>query len=274
MRGCSPPSVVKAALAALQAGRPSEAERLAREALKPNPGGIRAAQVLGQALLMQDRPGEAIAPLRRAARLGEDPAIDILLARALAGVGKGEAALDQLRLATTRRPPFAPAFLELAGHLRRIGRPDEAIAAFEGGLALVPGAPVFLIGLGYLRLEAGDRVAARDLFGRAHATAPERRDALLALATVTAADGDPAAAADLYRQAVRARPDDGVTRINLARCLLELGEREAGEESLRVASRGDPRLAGMAISALADSAHGRLFLRPSAAAAFLGVEKT
>jgi len=89
-----------------------------------------------------------------------------------------------------------------------------------------------------------------------------------------ALDGEYAAAADLYRRALGLRPDDAATRVSLGKCLLELGEREAAEATLRAATRGSAQLAGPAIMALAASPHGRFFLRPSTAAKFLHVEKT
>jgi Flp pilus assembly protein TadD len=112
------------------------------------------------------------------------------------------------------------------------------------------------------------------MLAQALAAAPERPDVLAALAKVMALDGDYAAAADLFRRALRLRPDDAMSRNNLGLCLLEMGEREAGEASLRAAAPGAPQMAGLAITSLAASSHGRFFLRPSAAAEFLRVEKT
>jgi tetratricopeptide (TPR) repeat protein len=260
------------AILAIRAERPDEAERLAAQALTSNRGHVRAAQVLGHALLMQNRPGEALEPLQRAARRGDDPATETLLARALAATGRGDEALDQLRKAVARRPPFALAFLELGDQLGETGRFDESAAVFESGLALMPDAAVLRVGLGYLHLKRNDRVGARGLFSQVHAAAPERHDALVALAKVTALDGEYAAAADLYRGALGLRPDDTVTRINLGKCLLEMGAREAGEAALRAATRGAAPLAGLAITALAATPHGRFFLRPSEVAKFLGIE--
>ena len=68
------------------------------------------------------------------------------------------------------------------------------------------------------------------------------------------------------------RPDDAVTRTNIAIRQLEMGEREAEEASLRAITRGAPQLAGQALTSLAAASHGCFFLRPSAAAKYLGVE--
>jgi thioredoxin-like negative regulator of GroEL len=83
-----------------------------------------------------------------------------------------------------------------------------------------------------------------------------------------ALDGEFADAADLYRIVLQAAPGDWARRIELAKCLLETGAREAGEAMLREAAGGSG--AGPAIKALAATPHGRFFLSPSAAAKFLG----
>ncbi|MBV8681846.1 MAG: tetratricopeptide repeat protein [Caulobacteraceae bacterium] len=253
---------------ALRAGRPTEAERFAAPVLSAEPGNLLAAQVVGTALLMQGRPAEAIEPLEMAARRSEDPSTGIYLARALAAVGRRDEALVQLRECAARRPPFVQAFLELGDQLGDAGRYDEASEVFETGLSLLPEAAALRIGLGYLHLRRNDRVRARELFSEARAAAPGRRDATIALARVLALDGETAAAVELFRIALAWRPQDPVVRIELGKCLLDLGERDEGEAMLRAGARG-PTEWGPALRALSAGAHGRFFLRPSAAARFL-----
>jgi predicted Zn-dependent protease len=261
------------AILAFQMQRFDEAERLASGLLKSDRGNILAAQILGRALLMQNRPDEAIDPLQRAARRSDDPEVETLLAVVRAAAGQRDAALEQLRRTTARRPPFPPAFLELGNQLRKIGRFDEGIAVLESGLKLTPDAVDMQIGLGYLYVARNDRAKARALFLQVRAAAPGRHDAIVALAKVMAVDGEYAEAAGLYRHALGLQPDDAVTQVNLGKCLLELGQRDAGEATLRAATRGSVQLAGQAITALAAAPHGRFFLRPSAVAKFLNVEK-
>jgi Flp pilus assembly protein TadD len=93
---------------------------------------------------------------------------------------------------------------------------------------------------------------------------------LTELARVLLLDGRYEAAVDLFRHSLALRPDDAMTRADLAACLLEMGEREAGEQALRSALRGRPQMLGRTTYALAASSHGRFFFRPSAAAKFLG----
>jgi hypothetical protein len=72
-----------------------------------------------------------------------------------------------------------------------------------------------------------------------------------------------------WRHALGLRPDDAMTRADLAACLLEMGERDAGEANLRLALRSGPQMLGRTTYALAASSHGRFFFRPSAVAKFL-----
>jgi tetratricopeptide (TPR) repeat protein len=130
--------VLESAALALRMQRPDEAERLAFGVLKSDRGNLVAAQILGRALLMQNRADEAIVQLERAARRSDDAQIETLLVVALAAIARGDEALDRLRRAIARRPPFPPAFLEYASQLGKIGRVDEAIAVLESGLALSP----------------------------------------------------------------------------------------------------------------------------------------
>jgi len=256
----------------LRAGRPTEAERFAAPVLAADPENLLAAQVLGAALLMQGRPADALAPLEMATRRSADPSTGIYFARALARVGRKDEALVQLRECAARRPPFVQAFLELGDQLAEAGRYDEAAEVFETGLSLVPEAAVLRIGLGYLHLRRNDRARARELFSEAREAAPQRRDAAIALARVMALDGESAAAVDLFRLALASQPEDPVVRIELGKCLLDLGEREAGEAMLRAGSSGSAQW-GPTLRALAAGAHGRFFLRPSAAARFLQAER-
>jgi predicted Zn-dependent protease len=256
---------------ALRAGRPTEAERFAAPVLSSDPDNLLAAQVLGAALLMQGRPAEAVAPLQMAAQRSSDPSTGIYFAQALARVGRRDEALAQLRDCAARRPPFAQAFLELGDQLAEAGRYDEAAEVFGTGLSLLPDAAVLRIGLGYLHLRRDERTRARELFLEARAAAPQRRDAAIALARVLALDGEPAAAVDLFRLALASQPEDPVVRTELGKCLLDLGERDAGEAMLRSGARG-PSQWGPTLKALAAGAHGRFFLRPSAAARFLQAE--
>jgi predicted Zn-dependent protease len=254
---------------ALQMGEFGEAERIAASVLKAQRTSIAAASILGRALLAQNRPDDAKGPLEKAARRSGDPAVETLLAIALAASGQQGKALDQLRRTTARRPAFPPAFRELASQFARKGQPREAIAVLESGLTLTPGVVELQLDLARLQLGCNDRSKARATLAGALAAAPHRFDLLTELARVMVLDGEYAAAADAYRHALALRPNDAMVQVDLGICLLEMGEREAGEQNLRQAVHSDPHAFGRALHTLTAASHGRFFLRPSAFAKFL-----
>lgn len=260
---------LRSAIHALQIGRPDEAERLAAAVLKANRTHPMAATVFGRALTLQGRAAEAIPVLERVARRGDNPAIETQLAAALVAAGRDDDALAQLRLTTTRRPAFMPAFLELAGQIGKTGRYQDAMAVLEEGLALLPGTIELQVELAFLHVKRNQRAIARSLLSQASATAPQRPEVWAAMAQLAQLDGDYAGAASFYRRALALRPDDAITCKNFGSCLLEMNERAAGEAELRTAIRAAPQLAGLAMVSLAGAPHGRFFLKVDAAAAFL-----
>ena len=247
----------------------AEAERLASEILRASRTDTAAVTILAQSLIAQGRGSEAIAPLEKAVRRGGDAGIETLLGAALGGAGRREEAIEQLRRTAARRPPFPPAYQELAGQLAKAGRVDEAIAAIESGLAVLPENIDLQLDLTRLHLRGNARDKARAILLKAREAAPGRPEILSALARVLLLDGEYTAAADIYRHALALRPDDAMTRADLAACLLEMGERDAGEANLRLALRGQPQMLGRTTYTLANSSHGRFFFRQSAVAKFL-----
>jgi len=225
--------------------------------------------ILAHALIAQNRQGEAIVPLEKALRRSSDPEVETLLGAALCGSRRSVDGIEQLRRTAARRPPYLPAFQELAGQLAKTGQLNEAIRIVEDGLALAPESIDLKVDLGRLLLQNNDRAKARDILIVARDAAPGRPDILTELARTLLFDGEYAAAADAFRHALALRPEDTLTRANLAACLLEMGERNGGEATLRSILRGRPHMLGRVVYALASS-HGRFFFRPSAAAKFLG----
>jgi Flp pilus assembly protein TadD len=261
--------LLERAARALQLRRFAEAEQLAAEVLKASRTDTAAASILGRALIGQNRGAEAIAPLEKAARRSGDAGVETLLGAALGGAGRRSDAIELLRRTTARRPPFTPAFQELAGQLSNAGRIDEAITVVENGLALAPETIDLQVDLARLQLYRNARGKARAILLAAEEAAPGRPEILTALARVLLLDGEYAAAADACRRVLALRPDDAMTRADLAICLLEMGERDAGEASLRSALRGRPQMLGRTTHALVHSSHGRFFFHQSAVAKFL-----
>lgn len=261
-------AIERAALA-LRTGQFADAEQLATEVLRRDRLNTAAVRILAGALLAQNRGGDAIVPLEEAARRDNDPGIEILLGAALGNAGRHAEAIEQLRLTAARRPPVLPAFQELAGQFVKTGRADEAIAVIQSGLELAPEAIDLQLDLARLHLQQNDRRSARAILLKARDAAPDRREILIELGRALLLDGEYADAADAYRHALAYFPDDALTRADLAACFFEMGNRSAGEASLRSAFRSGPHMLGRSIHALVASSHGRFFFRPSAVLKFL-----
>lgn len=269
-RNRPPPPALAKALLALHMQQFKEAEQLASQVLKSDRGNTLAAETLGRALLAQNRLDEAIGHLAKFARRTGEPSIETLLAGMLAAVGRKDEALDHLRRAVARRPPYIPAFVELALQLRKTGQFDEAMTVTESGLAFDPQSIDLQLALGYVLADRNERIRARTVFAKVHAAVPTHHDALLALAAAVIWDGDYGRAADLYRRALAIKPLDD-TRIRLGKCLLELRQREEAEAILRTATHGVSQLAAPALIAMVSASHGRIFLQPSSTLDFLRV---
>ncbi|MBR1236558.1 tetratricopeptide repeat protein [Bradyrhizobium sp. AUGA SZCCT0182] len=255
---------------ALQMQQFDRAKLLATDILKSNRTDRSAVLVLAHALMAQDRHVEAIGPLERVMRRNSDAEIETLLGAVLCGSRRSADGIEQLQRTAARRPPYLPAFQELAGQLSKAGQLNEAIRTIEDALALAPESIDLKVDLGRLLLENNDRAKARDILIVARDAAPGRPDILTELGRALLLDGDYAAAADAFRHALGLRPQDPLARANLAACLLEMGERNGGETALRSVIRGRPQMLGRAAYALSASSHGRFFFRPSAVAKFLG----
>jgi tetratricopeptide (TPR) repeat protein len=259
---------VERALAALRANRPGEAERIARDMLRDDPRHGRASHILGCALLMLDRPHDALAPLEVAARGSHDPEIETQLAIALRRIGRHDEARSRLKRTVKRHPAYGPAFLEFGSLLSAMERYDEAIEMLRRGLAVAPMTPDLSIQLGYVLLDRRSFAEAKAAFARALAIAPNSWDALFGIAKAHQEVGESQPAADYFRRCLMSAPDDAGTWLNLGHCLLELGQVEAGYDCFRAAARGDPKRYGNALTSLASSGHGRFWLKPSAAARY------
>jgi tetratricopeptide (TPR) repeat protein len=264
---------LQSAAAALQAGRPQEAEHIAADVLRANAGSLPALKLLGTALLMQGRGKEAIAPLERAARQSRDPAVETELGVALRQANRPEEARERLERAVKRKPAFPPAFLELGNVLAALNRHDEAIKILRQGLAVAPGFVELSMELGRVYSERGMNSEARASFERAVALASANPDATYSLARAYQAERDFANAAETYRRLLAMTPKDAAAQIGLGICLAELGRKDEALEPLRAASRTNAKMFGEAIAALADAGRGRFWLRMSDAERALKREK-
>jgi tetratricopeptide (TPR) repeat protein len=259
---------------ALNNQRPRDAEHIANEVLRADPGQARALHILGCALLAQGRAADAIAPLESAARGKHDPEIDTTLALALRHAGRLDDALSRLRRTTKRNPRFAPALRDLGSLLFAMERYDEAIATFERGRDVAPMMPELSIQLGYVFLHRRDCADAKAAFARALGISPDSPEALFGIAKAHQEVGENEAAAGYFRRYLMARPGDASAWLTFGHCLLELGQRDAGYDCFRAVARNNPERYSEVLGAFVASGRGRFWLRPSAAATFLRGQKS
>ena len=121
-------------------GRDAEAVAHYREALGRDPRHARAHAGLGLALLALDRPGDALAPLERAAALSPSLAGSLhpWIGRAYVGLGRLCEAADAYRHAIAAAPARASLHANLGAILSALGAIDAAVASYEQALILDP----------------------------------------------------------------------------------------------------------------------------------------
>lgn len=126
-------------LAREQQGDLVGAEQVYRSILEEQPEHPAALHLLGHALTLQGRTGEALPVLSRAAALTpNDPDVQFNLADALRREGQLHPAENALRVAVASHPQFIAAWLALAGVMIDLGRLDDAEDCFVRALALGP----------------------------------------------------------------------------------------------------------------------------------------
>ncbi len=167
------------AVAALEAGNLAAAEQLVRTVLKQAPEDFNALHILGIALLRSGRPGDAIAPLRKAIR-GFDRAAPVHhhLGLALAQYGRTDQAVAAFARATELDPAVADFWKNLATAQLATRRFDDALLSLDRATGLAPVEPAQDMVRGDALTALGQYDAAIAAFTRAAASPALSRDAL------------------------------------------------------------------------------------------------
>ena len=154
-------STIESIVAALQLGRPQDAERLARDFLIDQPANLDGLILLSMSLMQQDRPADAVSVCRELTRLV---------------------------------PQSAIYWSNLGTALRDAGELREAEEAYQKAVDLEPTFYGAQVNLGYLLLESGKFPEARDTFLAAHQLDPDSPEArIYAAQTCIALDNRPLA---------------------------------------------------------------------------------
>jgi hypothetical protein len=161
---------------------------------------------------------------------------DLGVALCRSGEDGARIAVPMLRAAVWASPDDVPAREALGLALGRVGRDDEALAAFQKTLNWEPTRESTLVAAAYLTMKLGRRRDAISFWQRAIAINPWRSDYHAELALVYFDDGNWNAAAAASRDALELRPSWVDVRKRLAQCYRHLGEFEAAlgeEETIR-----------------------------------------
>ena len=127
--------------------------------------------------------------------------------------------------------------------LRRLSRPDEAVAAYEEALRRRPRHAPLHYNLAIALDHTDERNRAAAAYQRAIELDPRHVLALSNLARLLSSRGDPARAIECADRALELAPDFAEARVNLAAALLAAGRPEAAEAEARRAAAERPDLA-------------------------------
>ncbi|MGI9170764.1 MAG: sulfotransferase, partial [Caulobacteraceae bacterium] len=179
----------------------------------------------------------AIEALRRGS---EHPLVVRLVAEGLAEDRRWQDAAALLHSATLTSPDDADILTDFGAMLVRLGRPDEAMAAFDKALAIAPDSYMAHLGAGSARLNLNQVAAARDHYRRALEIRPGAAEPLSALAVIAVREDDTAEARTLAERALAARPNLVRAQTAIAQADMIEGSPAAAEARLNwVLGRGD-----------------------------------
>jgi tetratricopeptide (TPR) repeat protein len=233
--------LLSAAIDAHRAGRPAEADRLYRDAVRANPADAQALRLRG---ILAREQGDLEASARYLGRAAEvapgdaAPLAELALTRMAAD--DLDAAVALLRAALGRNPDHARALANLGALLQYRGHVLEAIACHERALALDPHDAEVRCNLAKALSEAGRGVEALALCDDGLAAQPAHPLLLGARGAVCCDLEDFPAAVDALAGAAQRNPDDDLALVSLAYAQQRLGATAAAIAALERALAINP----------------------------------
>jgi tetratricopeptide (TPR) repeat protein len=178
---------------------------------------------------------------------------------ALRRLGRLDEAIAAYQAVLERRPGHAAVHFSLAIAFDRLGESERALAAYERALALQPGFVPALSNLARLRARRGEATLAIEAAQRALTLAPDYADARVNLAMAYLAADDPHAAEREAKRAAEERPESAETQEALGAAALALGRPEQAAAAFRqaLALQPDERFRGHLAVALRGLARQR-----------------
>ncbi len=221
---------LRAAHAALRAGRAATAERWLRALVHEYPGDVNSRWLLGAALIDQHKTPEALATLGAVVHDAADFAeARVDLARACRCAGRLTEAREHVRHVLERHPRHGHAWLAYGDVLVDLEQYDDARTAFERARECEPDRS--RIEAATAALLADNRRAAEALFREVLQADPAHVSALCGLAALSLAADVPADAERLLRHALRQSAHVPLAWRGLGPVLLMLGRLQEAEEA-------------------------------------------
>jgi predicted O-linked N-acetylglucosamine transferase (SPINDLY family) len=197
------------AIASLNAGRPSDAERHFKAVLRQQPDHVAALNILGVLLASQHKFGDAEPYLRSALRLsGNSDATHYNYATVLKGLGRPAEALDHFSKALAINPNVAQNWNNRGTVLNDLGRYADALADFDRAIALQPADPAAYCNKAKSLESLKRSDEALHAYDQALAAVPNFPDAWLGRAHVLARRGQHEQALAAYDAVLAQRPQD------------------------------------------------------------------
>jgi tetratricopeptide (TPR) repeat protein len=255
--GMYAPALVWLGTAYLDQGRPDAADPLFEQALMQDPKMVAALNGRGRAALARHDYTGAIGFLERGLAIDPDAtALHVPLVLAYRGAGQPEKARAHIRSqgTTQLRPPDpvydeidllleTPVAYELRGaRAMSEGRYDEAIAAFQKGVALDPNEPALRHKLATALALRGNLAGALDAMRETVRRSPEFAKGHYSLGLLYLQAGDYRHAAASFADALRVEPAYVEPRLQLAHLLRRTGQSSASLAHYRQILELDPRV--------------------------------
>jgi tetratricopeptide (TPR) repeat protein len=200
---------------------------------------------LATEFLRAGRPGEAIVPLRNAARLEPNNSIILHdLGLACLEVGRLPDAVAALQGAVASNPRYADAYFRLGIALEKLGNMGEALVAYDRATNVLPSLTEAWFRAGALVYELGHRNEAIGCFRRAAATGGKTSFGRLGKARALLAEDRNREAEQVLREALVADPRNAMAYDLLGNLLSEFGRFDEAHACFERAITLAPLLAG------------------------------
>lgn len=216
-----------------QLGQIEQAEEAARKYLGREPNDLAGYNNLARIQLTRRRPDQVIETLDKVAESGKGDAETYdLLGQAYAAMGRGTEAIESFQKGETLAPADVGLQTRMASARMGMGDPDAAVGDLEHTLTLAPKLPAVGEALFFAALATGDTAKAADALAKIRAAQGEsdtvgNLEGLYKLSQI-----DPEGARAAFSDVVRQYPDFTPAKVNLARVMLMLGEKDQAESTL------------------------------------------